>query len=66
MMGTDTNSELVVRSLFSIFIYGIVAYRIEQLSKQAFLGRQSAGKAFSRWLKIFETFPEGIALIRNG
>lgn len=46
-------------------IYAIVAYRIEILSKQSFMGRESSEKAFHRWMKIFETFPEGIALIRN-
>ena len=29
------------------------------------MGRESSDKAFHRWMKIFETFPEGIALIRN-
>ena len=29
------------------------------------MGRESSEKAFHRWLKIFETFPEGIALVRN-
>ena len=29
------------------------------------MGRESSDKAFHRWLKIFETFPEGIALVRN-
>ena len=66
MVGTDTNTELIVRSMFCILIYGIVAYRVEQLNKQAFLGMETADKAFYRWLKIFETFPEGLALIRNG
>ena len=66
MVGTDTNSELVVRSLFCIFIYAIIAYRVEQLNKEAFLGRETAEKASHRWLQIFETFPEGLALIRNG
>jgi len=46
-------------------IYAIIAYRIEILTKQSFLGRESSEKAFHRWMKIFETFPEGIALIRN-
>ena len=35
-------------------------------TKESFLGRESSDKAFHRWLKIFETFPEGVALIRNG
>jgi hypothetical protein len=28
-------------------------------------GKDAGDKAFNRWLKIFETFPEGIALIRS-
>lgn len=57
--------ELVLRCVFCILIYGIIAYRIEMLTKQSFLGRESSEKAFHRWMKIFETFPEGIALIRH-
>lgn len=30
------------------------------------MGRESSEKAFHRWMKIFETFPEGIALVRGG
>ena len=30
------------------------------------MGRESPEKAFHRWMKIFETFPEGIALVRGG
>ena len=48
MVATDTYTELIVRRLFCIFIYGIVAYRIEQLNKQAFLGRETVDKAFYR------------------
>ncbi len=29
------------------------------------MGSESSDKAFYKWLKIFETFPEGIALVRN-
>ena len=50
---------------FCVSIYTILAYRTEVLSKQSFLGKESSEKAFHRWMKIFETFPEGIALIRN-
>mmetsp|Transcript_30725 Transcript_30725/g.47128 ORF Transcript_30725/g.47128 Transcript_30725/m.47128 type:complete len:88 (+) Transcript_30725:557-820(+) len=46
-------------------IYAIIAYRIEILTKQSFMGKESSEKAFHRWMKIFETFPEGIALVRN-
>ena len=57
--------ELITRCVFCVAIYGIIAYRIEVLQKQSFMGRESSEKAFHRWMKIFETFPEGIALIRN-
>lgn len=30
------------------------------------MGSQSQENAFYRWLKIFETFPEGLALVRKG
>lgn len=64
LLGSET-SELVMRCIFISLIYSIVAYKIEVLTKQSFLGRESSEKAFHRWMKIFETFPEGIALIRN-
>ncbi len=57
--------ELIIRAFFASFIYAIIAYKLEVLSKQSFTGRESSDKAFHRWLKIFETFPEGIALVRN-
>ena len=64
LLGSETQ-ELVMRCIFISLIYTIVAYKIEVLTKQSFLGRESSEKAFHRWMKIFETFPEGIALIRN-
>lgn len=57
--------ELTIKSIYSIAIYLMIAYQTEMRTKQSFLGRESSDKAFHRWLKIFETFPEGIALIRN-
>jgi hypothetical protein len=51
--------------VYAIFIYAVIAYKIEIQTKQAFLGRESSEKAFHRWMKVFETFPEGIALVRN-
>ena len=64
MVGEETN-ELIIRCIFCVFLYAIVAYRVEALNKQAFMGTQTSEKAFYRWLKIFETFPEGLALIRK-
>ena len=65
MVGDELN-ELIIRCIFCSFLYAIVAYKVETLNKQAFLGQQTSEKAFYRWLKIFETFPEGLALIRRG
>jgi len=65
MVGSEVN-ELIIRVVFCVFLYAIVAYKVELLNKQAFLGQQTSEKAFYRWLKIFETFPEGLALIRRG
>ena len=64
MVGAETE-ELIIRCVFCVLLYAIVAYKVEQLNKQAFLGQQTSEKAFYRWLKIFETFPEGLALIRK-
>lgn len=64
LLGSEME-ELVMRVLFCVIIYAIIAYRVEILTKQSFMGRETSEKAFHRWMKIFETFPEGIALIRN-
>lgn len=58
--------ELIMRCVFCTLIYALIAYKVESLAKQSFMGRESSEKAFHRWMKIFETFPEGIALIRGG
>jgi hypothetical protein len=65
MVGNEIN-ELIIRCIYVVFLYIICAYRIETLNKQSFLGSQSQENAFYRWLKIFETFPEGLALVRKG
>ena len=65
-MAGRENNELIIRCIFCVFLYAIVGYKVETLNKQAFLGQQTSEKAFYRWLKIFETFPEGLALIRRG
>lgn len=64
LIGTEPE-ELAMRCIFCIMIYAIIGYRVEILTKQSFMGRESSEKAFHRWMKIFETFPEGIALVRN-
>lgn len=61
----DKLYEIIIKCVYAIFIYAVIAYKTEVRTKQSFLGRESSEKAFHRWLKIFETFPEGIALVRN-
>lgn len=57
--------EVVVESIYCVFIYALIAFITEIRAKQAFLGKEQSDKVATKWLKIFETFPEGIALIRN-
>lgn len=57
--------ELAIKAVYTVFIYGVIAYLTELRAKQAYVGSESSDKAFYKWLKIFETFPEGIALVRN-
>lgn len=64
LLGSEAE-ELVMRIFFCVAIYAVIAYRVEILTKQSFMGRETSEKAFHRWMKIFETFPEGIALVRN-
>lgn len=64
LLGSE-QTELVLRCSFCILIYALTAYKIEILTKQSFMGRESSEKAFHRWMKVFETFPEGICLVRN-
>ena len=64
MIGNES-TELVMRTLFCSVIYGMCAYRLESLNKYKFIGKDTSERTFYRWLKIFETFPEGLALIRN-
>jgi hypothetical protein len=61
----EEDYELAIKASYSTFIYAIIAYLSESRQKQAFVGAESSDKAFYKWLKIFETFPEGIALVRN-
>lgn len=56
---------MAIQSFYCVFIYALIAYITEIRSKQAFLGKEQSDKAVTKWLKIFETFPEGIALVRN-
>jgi len=57
--------ELVGRCIFLCVIFAIVAYQMEKLNKQSFLGREASQQVFFKWLKIFDTFPEGLMLVRG-
>jgi PAS domain-containing protein len=56
---------LVLIGIFHLFTYGSIAYKTERLNKMTFLGRESSEKSFTRWLKIFDTFPEGMAIVKD-
>jgi hypothetical protein len=62
---TDDWLLLTLRCLFDIFVYASVAYKVELLQKQNFLGRDCYQKSFKHWLKIFDTFTEGVAVLAN-
>ena len=65
-MSVEMDSHwLALIGVFQIFCYTSIAYRTEYLSKMSFIGRESNEKSFSRWLKIFDTFPEGMAIVRD-
>jgi len=61
----QTRVELAFRCIFLIIVYSVVAYRLDRLNRLAFLSKQSNDNSFNRWLRVFESFPEGIALIRH-
>ena len=45
--------------------YASVGYKTEFLAKTSFIGRESSEKSFYRWLSIFDTFPEGMAIVKD-
>lgn len=51
--------------LFQVFTYASVGYKTETTSKTSFIGRESYEKSFYRWLSIFDTFPEGMAIVKD-
>jgi len=48
-----------------VFIYASIGYKTERLSKNNFIGHESHEKSFHRWLQLFDTFPEGIAIVKD-
>ena len=54
---------IILFSFFQVFVYLSVSYKIERLQKECFVNKENSDKSFSRWLKIFNSFPEGVAMI---
>jgi hypothetical protein len=66
MLGDSASlEEYISRCVFMVVIFAIIAYQIEKLNKQSFLGREASQQVFFKWLKIFDTFPEGLMLVRG-
>ena len=63
--GDMQTSQAVVISFFTVFTYISVAYMTERLSKRCFIWREHFDKSFKKWLKIFETFPEGVTMLNE-
>jgi hypothetical protein len=62
---SQTFGELTVQVIYCSLVYALTAYTSEKHRKEAFIGREQSERSFTKWLKIFETFPEGIAYIRG-
>jgi len=45
--------------------YTAVAYKLDRWNRLAFIAKLSNENSFNRWLRVFESFPEGIALIKH-
>ena len=54
-----------MRCVFCVVLYATVAYSTEKANKMSFLGQHSQKLASNRWLKIFEKFNDGVALIKD-
>lgn len=61
----QSGGELALQAIYCSLVYAIIAYSSERQRKEAFIGREQSERAFTKWLKIFETFPDGIAYIRG-
>ena len=61
--GEEEHSELILRCTFCVLLYATVAYSTEKSNKNSFLGHHSHQLSQLKWLKIFEKFPDGVALV---
>jgi len=62
MLG-ESLGELAIKSAYVILIYALIGYITERNRKEAHLGENARSKAFLRWMRVFDTFPEGVAFI---
>ena len=71
LSGPDLDEEsptvhwIVTIWLFQVFAYASIGYSVEKLRKQNFMGKESYDRSFHRWLQVFDTFPEGIAIVKD-
>lgn len=59
----EENTELIVRCLFCTVIYATVAYSTEKANKTSFLGKHQNNLGAMKWMRMFEKFPDGVALV---
>lgn len=64
--GSEEHRELILRCIFCIILYGAAAYSTEKSNKNSFLGQHSQNLAFRNWLKVFNKFQDGVALVQDG
>ena len=57
--------DISVRALFCIIFYAITAFQLERAKKRVYLFSQSGTDSFDRWSSVFNTFSEGIAIVRE-
>lgn len=62
MLG-ESKGAMGFQAAYVILIYGLVGYVIEKNRKEAQIGENARSKAFLRWMRVFDTFPEGVAFI---
>ena len=62
----ELSSELILRVVFCVVLYAIVAYSTERSKKKCFIGEHTSKLTTQKWLSIFERFPDGVALVCNG
>ena len=63
---TPDNFEIAARSFYCVLVFTLIAYQNEKLAKQVFLGKYMTQEVSKKWVKVFESFGEGIAIFGHG